>query len=860
MTHRPDLDDLDREIADHIDAETLDNIAQGMSETDARAAALRKFGNITRVKEDVRDVWIAAWWDHCRQDARDAWRRVRRSPGLAIAVAGTLALGIGLTTAIFSVVNAVLMRPLAYVNPERTVWLSTVDPRDNTEGMLSGFDFADWRAQSTTLARAVAYSFWDATVVASPYTGRWRILSASDGFWAMTGAQPVLGTLPPADREDVLILTHHTFRDRFGSDPHVIGRVITVGGESATIGAVLPEGFAPQLPAWQWRPGVDQIAIDAYRGLRPPAPGQNRRAVQQAPIYLAIGELAAGVSLEQARAELATIHKGIDRGEWAATSVAVTPLRDKVTGEARFALQLLLAAALCVLLITCANVANLLLSRASARQREIALRMSVGGGRLRLVRQLLAESLAFAVLGGLLGIMVAWALVRTIVGALAPSIPRLAETTVDTRVLAFAAALSCVTALVFGLGPALALSRTNALDLLRGSSRTASPRVRVAARASMVLQLALTVVLFSTAGLLLKSVWQMTSYPPTLDPGQVLMVRVEFAGEAYREPAPRTAYVDALLERARQLPGVRQAAVTTDQGSWTVVIKEGQPVPEDRAAHSATVSSVSPGFGPLLGLSLVRGRWLSDNGQRGEVLINEALARQDFPGVDPIGQRLQLPWVDNRLGTIVGVVQDLKYARIDADAEPELFVHYKHTRLFGVTLALRLDGDADAALPTVVKALADIDPTQALFAVNTLEQRLSQSIAPQRFNLVLLATFAVVALVIVVLGIYGVVAYTVSARTQEIGIRVALGAYQRQVVGMIVRQAMSSVALGLAAGLVLSALAARLVATLLYDVAPTDAPTLAAVTALLAAIAVAASTVPALKAAVVDPTIALRAD
>jgi putative ABC transport system permease protein len=370
------------------------------------------------------------------------------------------------------------------------------------------------------------------------------------------------------------------------------------------------------------------------------------------------------------------------------------------------------------------------------------------------------------------------------------------------------------------------------------------------------------VVLLAGAGLMMKSLWRMTSYPPGFEPGQILTLRVEFTGAAYREDAARYAYVDALLARARSLPGVQDAALTTDRGATMLVLKEGEAVPEDRESRAAPVSAVSPSFGPLLGMSLVRGRWLNEVDTRSTILINEALARRDYPGIDPIGQRIHLPWVDNRgLGTIVGVVRNLKYARIDVDAEPEVFAHYKSRRLFGVTLALRLEGDPLAAEPTITKALGAADPTQSLFSVKTMEQRLDESIAPRRFNVLLLGTFALVAVVLVALGLYGVVAYSVAQRTHEIGIRVALGADRGRVVGMIVRHSMVSVVAGLGVGVAIAALAAPpLLAGLLYDVAPTDAPTLAVATLTLATLAFLASTVPALRAAFVDPATALRAE
>lgn len=866
MIRRPDLDDLDREIRDHIEAETLENIERGMPEVDARAAAWRTFGNPTRIKEDVRDVWIWAWADRLRQDARDVSRRFRRSPGFALTVSLTLALGIGLTTAVFSVVNAVLLRPLSYSHPDRMVWLTTRDAGSDRD-MLNSFDFAMWKTQSTTFEHMVAYGFADETVIASGEASRWRVVAASDGFWAVTGAEPMLGRLPAARDGDVIVLSHRAFRDRFQSDPSVVGRAVTIGAEQVTIGAVLPAHFAPQLPEWAWRPGQDRPEIDAYRGLVPLTPAPSLAMNQTLALYLAIGQLEAGVSIAQARAEIDAIHARTQQETTAllGRSLAIVePLQDRVVGSTRIALRLLLAAAISVLLITCVNVAHLLLSRSVARQKEIALRMSVGSGPLRVIRQLLVESAAYSFAGAAAGMLLAWWMIGAIIALMGPAVPRLTETTFDLRVFAFAIAAAIVTALAFGLYPALTLSRTNVQEVLKDGTRsaTSSIRSRAAARSLVALQFAVTAVLVIAAGLMLRSVWQVTAYPQGFAPEQILTLRAQFGGPQYRETAARQRFVDALVTTARSLPGVLQAELTDGRGSLSLVIHEGQPRPENADAHAAPVSSVSPGMPAMWGMSLVRGRWLQETEPHRAILINEALARREFPGVDPIGRRIQEVWGDEegRMATIVGVVSDVRYGKLDADAVPEIFVPYSGRRLFDVTLALRVDGDPMAAAPSIVKALAAVDPSQPLFSVKTLEQTLNDTIAPRRFNLLLLGTFAGVALLLVALGIYGVVAYGVAERTHEIGIRLAVGAERSQVVRMIVRQNLLGATGGLALGLALAPLAARLMATLLYDVEPTDAATFAVAAAVLTAIAFAACVLPARRAARVDPLRALRTE
>ena len=867
IRRQPDLDDLDREIREHIEAETQDNIARGMPEDEARAAAIRKFGNVARVKEDVRGVWVPGWLDRLRQDARDAVRYLRRNPAFSLAIIVTLALGIGLTTAIYSVVNAVLLRPLAYQHPERMVWLTTQGKEKGPE-IMNSIDFAVWQSQSKSLEHMIGYASSDATLAVGGEASHIRIVWASDGFWQVTGAQPLLGALPTSQEPQVLALTHRAFREQFQSDPQIVGRAVMVDGRQMTIGAVLPEGFEPQLVGSQWWFNMgERVDADAYRVMRIDPPPRVIDQSTQVQIYQVFGALRPGVSIEQARAEISAIHDREQRERpspfGGASTAVVVPLQEKIVGPSRLALGILLSAAVVLLLITCANVANLLLSRSAARRKEIALRMSVGSGPMRVVRQLLAESVAYALLGGIGGVLLASWLINAVMGVLGPAMPRLAETTIDVGVMAVAIAISLVTALLFGVGPAIALCFTNVQEVLKegGRSVSASRRVLLAGRAMVALQVALTVVLLAGAGLMLKSVWQMTTPPPGFVPDQLLTMRVDFRGPQYRETSARHAYVMALLARARALPGVQDVALTSGRESMMLVVKEGEsPQTVDREARGTPVSSISANFPRLLGMTLAKGRWFEEVDTPGAVLINESLERSVFDG-NALGARIRLPWVGSSgFGTIIGVVADLKYMDIDADIKPELFFHHADQRRFGVTLVMRINGDPIAAAPAIRKELSAIDPTQSFYEIETMEQKLAESIAPRRFNLLLLGTFAVVALVLAVLGVYGVVAYAVSERTQEIGIRLALGAERARVVRMMVTQGMVSVMAGLAAGLAAAWAATRLLTSLLYGVDAHDAPTFVIATLLLSAIAFLACAAPALRAAWVDPVIALRAE
>jgi putative ABC transport system permease protein len=861
-------------MRDHVEQDTQENIARGMAPDKARAAAIRKFGNPVRVKEDVRAVWVPRWVDQVGQDLRDAGRRLRRHPGFALAIVATLALGIALPTAIYSVVNAVLLRPLSYAHPDRLAWPTTRSEREANPGggvgpleILNEIDFYTWQQESVSFDHLVAYTQGDSTIAGDGEAVRIRVLSASEGFWAISGARAVVGVLPSPEDRQALVLSHRLFLERFDGDPRVIGRALTLDGQQMTITAVLAPDFNPQLPGMSFVSGLSgRIEPDIFRGMRINPPPRTMDRSTQIRILQAIGQLKEGVTIEQARAELNTVHKRAQQlsAPFGLSTVLLTPLHERLVGASRRALTLLLAAGFCVLLITCANVANLLLSRSAARQKEIALRMSVGGGPLRVIRQLLAESIAYALIGGAAGVLLATWLVTVVVSVIGPAVPRLIETTVDLRVLAFAMAVSLGTALAFGMGPAITLARTSAQDVLKEGARTSSvarPR-RIAGRVMIAVQLALTVVLLSGAGLMLKSIWRMTSYAEGFSPAEILTLRVDFRGPAYRSRESRQQFAQSLLARAQALPGIREAAITTLGQSTTLLIKEGEKMPPERRESRATpVSTISPGFPRAMGMKVVQGRAFEAIEPLPVVLINEALAARDYAGADPVGQRIRLPWLgEDGLGTIVGVLSNMKYTRIDADMRPELFFHAAQSDLFGVTVVLRIDSDPVAAAPTIRKALAGVDPSQSIFAVQTMEQTLAESIAPRRFNLLLLGTFAFVAAFLAVLGVYGVVAHAVAERTHEIGIRLALGAERRRVVGMIVSEAMLSVIAGVAIGSAAAVGATGLIADLLYGVDARDPQTFVAATLMLTAIAFVACGAPALRAAVVDPAVALRSE
>jgi putative ABC transport system permease protein len=788
---------------------------------------------------------------------------IRRTPAFSTVVMLTLALGIGLTTAVFSVVNAVLVRPLSYPAADRVVWIATIDERSKDEYVMSP-DLTAWRDQAQTLDRIAGFSIGGERIDVGDEVVQARVGAMTDGFWDIAGARPAIGAVPRPDEEGI-VLTRAFFERWFRGDPSVVGRAVPLNGRPITVTGVLPAGFRVQLPpppAWS---GVQSGDIDLFRAsvLQPPGPPGQMTMVQ---LFNVIGRLKPGVSLARAHDELDTIRVNTQKAigpRYGTRHLRIVPFADKIVGGARRSLLVLLAAVVLVLLIASANVANLLLARGSTRQREVAIRTAVGAGRGRMIRQFLVESVLLAGIGAIAGVVAARFALAGLVRALPDAVPRLVETTIDARVLAFAAAVSVLTAIVCGLAPAVAVRKTSVHDVLKDGARTASASLgSLRARQALVAaELALSVVLLVGGGLMMRSFWRITAYPPGFTPERVLTMRMQFSGPRYRDTANRTAYVDELLQRARRAPGVEAAGVSSSaDGRMRLDIESAPDVPPEQRP-SALVSVVSDGYAEAMGMRIVKGRWVRDDEPAPVFVMNEALARRYFAGQDPIGKRFRLPWIDNKsFATVVGVVADLRYANLDAPSEPELFTDYRHARPFGLTVAMRMSGDPMQAAAPVRALLSGADRTQPIFDVKPLDVALADSIAPRRFNLLLLGTFAGSAFVLALVGIYGVIAYSVAQRTHEIGVRMALGAERREVVRMIVVQGMAIAAAGIMVGVVAALALTRVMTSLLYEVTPTDPATIAAVAGALALTALAASCGPAIKGALVDPIVALRCE
>jgi putative ABC transport system permease protein len=566
-----------------------------------------------------------------------------------------------------------------------------------------------------------------------------------------------------------------------------------------------------------WWAAAQPEPVDAYLTL--PRPGEGIAQSMQV-----VAALKPGATVQQAQSELNSLEQHLGRTE----NLRVEPLDRQLGGASRKTLLILMAAGACVLLIAIVNVANLLLARATLRYREVAIRAAVGAGRGRVLRQMLAESLLQSLAGGAAGLLLARGAIAVLIGISPYAVPRLAETTIDARVLLFTLALSVAAGLAFGALPALTLRRGDLQEALKSGTRNTSTggglRVR---RCLVAAELALAIVLLTGAGLMLKSFARMNAHAPGFDPDDVAVMKVRFTGG--RDP---DAFVRDLLRRLDTLPGVRAAGVSC----W---IQQNQ-----------RINAVSPGYLKAFGMRLRKGRWLADN-EAHAALINESMARRTFAGLDPVGRQVLLP----RPYTVVGVVADVKYTRLDADPPPEVYVPIERAPdLYGLEIA----ATPKSILPALRREVQQIDPSLPVFDVKTLGEALAQSIAPRRFNLFLLGGFAAAALLLAVVGIYGVTAYSVAERTREIGMRMALGARRSQVAAMVVREAVPYALAGIAAGLIATWALAAVLASLLYDVQPTDPATYAGVAILLTLVAVTACLGPAWKAASIDPLVALR--
>ena len=859
--------EIEDELAFHLAMRSEDQAHDGVAPAAADRAARRRFGNVLRTKEQARETWVFAWLESVQQDVRFAFRGLKRNPAFAGVILLTLVLVIGMNTAVFSVFNAVLLRPLSFHDPDRLVWISL--QTEIPAGAIPATEFVAWRDQATSFERLVAYeNTQDHTIQTDQAGTQARNVWITSDFWALAGVRPELGRLPDPNESDTVMLSYSFFERWFDGDRSVVGRQVRVNGRDLAVAGVLPRDFRLHLPQETLGPASDRRDADLYRQYGAFEPQERGRGV----LVRVVGKLKPGIRLEEAVAELEAIRGRLgqvspqpflDRG-----MLTVVPLADRLVGTSRRALWVLLAAVTFVLLIGCANIANLLLARTAARQREIAMRLSVGASRGRVLRQFLTESLVLALLGGAAGLVLGQWIVDTVVGLVPQAAPRLSESTVlDGRVLAFTLAASVMSALLVGAAPVMLVDTGNTHDVLRTGATTVSASARsIRVRHLLAsVELALAVVLLMGAALMLKSFWVMNAHPPGFDPERILRLQVMFTAPDYVDVVRRRTFVDDLATRLSAIRGVEAAGITTGGASpLTRFIVEGAN-PDDPARRPTTpLHGASAGYMRALGLRLERGRWFTDGEPVPVLVITESLARREFGSDEPLGRQIRIPGAPGQTpltATIVGIVADLKYRKLDEDPAPEMYIPYRHhPTLLRFTVIVRAPSDPMAVAPAIRAAVLGLDKTLPVFDAMSLERTLAESVAPRRFNLFLLIAFALSALVLALIGIYGLIAYLVVQRTHEIGIRMALGARANDVVRLIARQSLWMIVGGLAAGLAAALALTRVMGSLLYQVAPTDPQAFVFVISVMLVTALAACVGPTLKACLIDPLVALRCE
>lgn len=867
--------ELDEELRAHLEMEIRDRVEKGMDPDEARRTALRDFGGVERHKEKVRNARGTRLLDDLAGDLRHALRTLRRSPGFAVVALLTLALGIGVTTALFSVVDSVLLEPLPYDRPHRLVRVHASWDASPVGGLSPG-EFVDFRERLSVFDRFGVYGTGSANLTGSGEPVRVRVGFVTSDVLPALGVDPALGRhFRPEEGvvgARVALLSHGFWERRFGADGEVLGRTLELDGRSWQVVGVLPPG------------GVLPETVASGRGPDLFAPtGWDPAEVQThgSHFLASVARLEPGATLETARGEVERV------GTWMREtfsdeygtdmSFGVMPLEEVVVGDARPALLALLGAAAFVLLISCVNTANLLLARSQARRKDFALRSVLGAGRGRLVRQILVESLVLGGLGGALGLLVAAAGVEGLVALQPPDLPRLSEIRVDRGALAFALAVSVLTGLAFGLLPALRTARGEAgARALRDEGRGSTPGRRGlrGRRILVVAELALAAVLLAGAGLTLRSFRALLDVDPGFRAEGVLTTRVSLPGARYATNEEVVGFFHELVRRLEGQPGVRAAGAAAhlplenplgDMG----ILKEGEVDDGDKPA--VDWETVTVGYFRAAGMTLVRGRFFrEEDGAEapGVAVISESMARWLWPDEDPLGRRFLLGggagpgWV-----TVVGIARDVRYEGLGSEARPQFWVPHRQFRVWGsgaavpsMALLTRTGGDPVRVADQVRRVVRQMDPDLPLTEFRTLEEVRGASVARPRLLASLVTAFGVLALILAGVGVYGVVSYGVRRRTAEFGIRMALGADGRRVRSLVLRESALLILVGLGAGALAVPLVVRPLGDLLYRVGPGDPVTLGGVAVVLASVALLASWLPARRATRVDPMESLRSE
>ena len=857
--------DLDRELAFHLDMLTEQNVRAGMSPPAARRSALQHFGAVENVKDAVRDTWLSRTWETLGQDAQYGLRSIRRTPGFALVVIVTMALGIGANTAIFSVVNAVLLRPLPYPGSDKLVVLRQQRPLAGQNDIgFSALEIADYAKQSVALESISEFHSMWFILLGRAEPERVSTGVVSSNYFNTLGVTPMLGRTFAAHDEEpgapaVLLLSHKYWKSSFGGDPTIIGRVFEMNDRPHEVIGVLPP--VPQYP--------EEVDVYMPTSACPFRSSPRMREARDGRMMSALARVRKDVTLDKARADLNVVAARMQKDHpqfypasqgWGTTA---TPLQEEVTQSFETTLLVLLGTAGFVLLIVCASIANLTLARMVRRDREMAVRAALGASRRRLIRQLLTESTLLAVIGGMLGLAFAVWGVGLLTSFAERYTTRAQEISIDRTVLLFTFIVSIATGLIFGSVPALA-RRLGTTPALREGGRS-TQQAHGLRSALIVAQVAVSFMLLIGAGLTVRTLYNLQQVDPGIRTDNVLTMRLDLNFSKYTSPVTRGAFWERLDERLRAIPGVVSVGGAgtfplNDQGPFSQAIQiEGVQYPADAPRPRANIRIISTGYFETLGQPLLAGRNFrpSDRGQENPVVIvSKTMAQHYWPDADPIGRKISgnggRTW-----STVVGVIADARQQLNQAPGD-EVYVPMLQSGQLSSTWLIRTNLDAAAMTRQVREAIYSIDPQQPADRFRTLDAVRESTLESPRLTAILIGLFALLALVITSAGMAGVIAFSVNQRTQEFGLRMALGAQRGRVLGMVLRQGLQLVLIGLAIGLAGSLVLARLMTTLLFGVEPTDAVTFVAVSAVLVAVAALACFVPARRAASVDPMIALR--
>jgi putative ABC transport system permease protein len=857
-------DDIAAELSFHVESRVDDLVARGVPADVARETALREFGDLQRItgacrdigRQRERDVRIKEWLDSVADDVAFGWRSLRRAPGFAAVAVVTLALGIGATSAIFSVVSAVLLRALPYAEADRVVHIGeTRRGGSSTGGTTSYPNFDDWRRTSRSFAAMGMYDGWNPTLTGLGDPVRVRASDVTASVFDVLRIVPVLGRpILPSDNlpgaQPVVLVSHGLWQTRFGGRRDVVGQTVTLVARPMPIVGVLPPGLR----------GPRELDGEIWGNFIPdPRDGRGGRSKD------VVARLKPGVTIDQAQAEMRAIAARLEKAypdHNEGMTVVVNPIRQLFVGGVEKPLLLLMGASMLVLLIACANLSGLLVARGVARRREFAIRAALGAGAKRAVRQLLTESLVLAVLGGAAGLLLAHWSTRALV-VLAPDVVREQGVPLDARVVAFTVAATLGSAILFGLLPAIRSARVDLHVVLKEGARGARGSGARLRAGLVVAQLALAVTLVADAGLLLKSFARLQQVEPGIHAEHMLTFSLDLPRAKYPETRQHSAFFERLERELRAMPGVEAVGVSSIlpfHGDFdrTSVEIEGAPKLQGAFLPEGDRYMVSPAYFRALGIPLLRGRVFSDADQYDAPLvavIDEVFAKRAFAGRYPIGVRMKLPGRDS-LATIVGIVGHVKHYGLDQESGGQIYMSHLQYPWRWMNMAVRTAGSPLQLAPVAKRVVRSLDPTLAIYGVGTMEA-LAQG---RRFVLTLLGVFAVVAIVMAAVGLYGVIAYSVTQRRQEIGIRVALGARLADVTRLVLQQGAVLTAAGVVLGIGAAMAGGRLVAGMLFGVSAQDPVVFAAVAMLLALVALAASYVPARRAAAVDPVEVLRGE